>query len=113
MAEDVVLPTTKVTDVESAPFDPGFFNGDADVAAKSDGEVDGRAGVPGDEGTIELKAELGVPGEDGTSPRKKRGTKVKKNPSFKDKIVKRFSRKAERPKSEKVEQGETANDKAD
>lgn len=143
VSEDIVSPTAKVVNIESSPYDKGFFDGEESKITQQtqqkgftstkvvvtrtvttnnkvitiDGEqVDGEGEGNVAAGEVEeADGELTIPGSDDVrSPRKKKGTKVKKNPSFKDKLVKKFSRKGERPaKVEKAEHGEKANDKAD
>lgn len=108
---EVTVKTSKVVITESVPHEKGI-NGDETKEIRQEythktvvitTEVNGEAG---DDKSSEVGDEDGpdgdllVPGADSPepeSPAKKKGTKVKKKKSFKDALVKKFSKKGERP----------------
>lgn len=105
----MIVKTSKVVITESVPHEKGI-NGDetkevrwTEKTVVVTKEVNGEAGdekstEEGDEDGPD--GELLAPGADSPepeSPTKKKGTKVKKKKSFKDALVKKFSKKGERP----------------
>lgn len=109
--KEVTLKTSQVVITESVPREKGI-NGDETKEVRREytqktvvitTEVNGEAGD--EKGTEDADedgpdGELLVPGADSPepeSPTKKKGTKVKKKKSFKDALVKKFSKKGERP----------------
>lgn len=107
--KEVIVKTSKVVITESVPHEKGI-NGDetkevrwTEKTVVVTKEVNGEAGdekstEDGDEDGPD--GELLAPGADSPepeSPTKKKGTKVKKKKSFKDALVKKFSKKGERP----------------
>lgn len=108
---EVTVKTSKVVITGSVPHEKGI-NGDETKEIRQEythktvvitTEVNGEAG---DDKSSEVGDEDGpdgdllVPGADSPepeSPAKKKGTKVKKKKSFKDALVKKFSKKGERP----------------
>lgn len=116
--EEVVVKTTKVVITESSSHEKGM-NGDETKEVKKVviTEVNGDAG---DEKSIDDGDEDGPDGEllmpttDGSeSPTKKKGTKVKKKKSFRDALVKKFSKKGERPAKYVKNEGEKNADSAE
>ena len=120
---EVVVKTSRVVVTESSPYEKGI-NGDETKEVRREyheytekrvvvtTEVNGE---PGDEKSTEGGEEDGPDGEllapstdEPGSPTKKKGTKVKKKKSFKDALVKKFSKKGERPAKYVKNEGEKA-----
>lgn len=112
------MKTTKVVITESSSHEKGM-NGDETKEVKKVviTEVNGDAA---DEKSIDDGDEDGPDGEllmpttdDSESPTKKKGTKVKKKKSFRDALVKKFSKKGERPAKYVKNDGEKNADSAE
>ncbi|XP_020623706.1 alpha-adducin-like [Orbicella faveolata] len=114
--KEVIVKSSKVVITESVHVEKGI-NGDETKESKTvvvTTEVNGDAG---DEKSTEDGDEDGADGEllapnadspEPESPTKKKGTKVKKKKSFKDALVKKFSKKGERPTKYEKTDGEKA-----
>lgn len=109
----MIVKTTKVVITESSPHEKGI-NGDETKEEKKVVVVTALNGEAGDEKSTEdgeedgLDGELLAPGAEDGSPTKKKGTKVKKKKSFKEALVKKFSKKGERPAKYVKNEGEPA-----
>ena len=112
----MIVKSSKVVITESVHVEKGI-NGDETKESKTvvvTTEVNGDAGdeksaEDGDEDAAD--GELLAPNADSLepeSPTKKKGTKVKKKKSFKDALVKKFSKKGERPTKYEKTDGEKA-----
>ena len=109
----MIVKTTKVVITESSPHEKGI-NGDETKEDKKVVVVTEVNGEAGDEKSTEdgeedgLDGELLAPGYDEPASPKKKGTKVKKKKSFKEALVKKFSKKGERPAKYVKNEGEPA-----
>ncbi|KAJ7333519.1 Adducin 3 (Gamma) [Desmophyllum pertusum] len=123
--KEVVVKTSRVVVTESVPHEKGI-NGDETkevrreykqytekrvvITTEVNGEtIDEKSTEDGDEDGAD--GELLAPHADSPeaeSPTKKKGTKVKKKKSFKDALVKKFSKKGERPAKYEKSDGEKA-----
>lgn len=121
----MVVKTSRVVVTESVPHEKGI-NGDETkevrreykqytekrvvITTEVNGEtIDEKSTEDGDEDGAD--GELLAPHADSPeaeSPTKKKGTKVKKKKSFKDALVKKFSKKGERPAKYEKSDGEKA-----
>lgn len=117
-SEEVVVKTTKVVITESSPHEKGI-NGDETKEEKKVVVITEVNGDAVDEKSVEDGDEDGPDGEllmpttdESGSPTKKKGTKVKKKKSFRDALVKKFSKKGERPAKYMKNEGEKNADTA-
>ena len=114
----MVVKTTKVVITESSPHEKGI-NGDETKEEKKVVVITEVNGDAVDEKSVEDGDEDGPDGEllmpttdESGSPTKKKGTKVKKKKSFRDALVKKFSKKGERPAKYVKNEGEKNADTA-